>query len=111
MIYFLALIPATALTLAGYVVLVLSARTEGGLRSFGRYLGFWAFALAALVILGAVFAAARGPHHGFGPHGMHCPWHGEGPRWPAGEGPRGGAPGGAPPATPAEPAQPPAPPR
>ena len=43
MLYFLALIPATALTLAGYVVLVLSARTEGALRSFGRYLGFWAF--------------------------------------------------------------------
>lgn len=33
MLYFLALIPATALTLAGYVVLVLSARTEGALRA------------------------------------------------------------------------------
>src|SRR6202007_3413010 len=45
-IYLLALIPATVLTIAGYVVLVLSTRAEGGLRSFGRYLGFWAFTLA-----------------------------------------------------------------
>ena len=111
MIYFLALIPATALTLAGYVVLVLSARTEGALRSFGRYLGFWAFTLAALVILGAIFAAAHGGHHGFGPHGgLHCPWR-EGAPWRArpdetpGEarpaappaGPDSGAPAAAPP--------------
>ncbi len=111
MVYFLALIPATALTLAGYVVLVLSARTEGGLRTCGRYLGFWAFTLAALLILGAVFAAARGGHHGFGAHGMHCPWR-EGPRWHPGELPREGGPAGPPPAAPAPPAEPaPAPPR
>lgn len=61
MIYFLALIPATMLTIAGYFVLFLSARSEGALRAFGRYLGFWAFTLAGLVILGAIFAAA---HHG-----------------------------------------------
>ena len=60
MIYLLALLPATLLTIAGYVVLVLSARAEGALRSFGKYLGFWAFTLAGLVILGALFAAA---HH------------------------------------------------
>jgi hypothetical protein len=83
MIYFLALLPATALTIAGYFVLFLSARAEGSLRTFGRYLGFWAFTLAGLVILGAIFAAA---HHGhrapaFGTHGMyrhlHGPWSGE----------------------------------
>jgi hypothetical protein len=108
MIYFLALLPATALTLGGYIVLVLSARTEGALRSFGRYLGFWAFTLAALVMLGALFAAARGGHHGFGPHGGHCPWR-EGPRWHPGEPPPEAGPEGAPPAPPAQPA--PAPPR
>jgi len=103
MLYFLALIPATALTLAGYVVLVLSARTEGALRSFGRYLGFWAFTLAALVILGAILAAAHGGHRGFGPHGMHCPWR---------EAPREGGPAGPPPGAPGAPAEPaPAPPR
>jgi len=112
MLYFLALIPATGLVLAGYLVLVLSARTEGGMRAFGRYLGFWAFTLAALVILGAILAAAHGGHRGFGAHGgMHCPWQDgarfaprpaepEGPRSPA-------APDGA--ANPAPPAAPPAP--
>src|SRR5271170_9318 len=62
MIYLLVLFPATALTIAGYVVLFLSARSEGGMRSFGKYLGFWAFTLAALLILGAIFAAAHGRH-------------------------------------------------
>jgi hypothetical protein len=73
MIYFLALLPATALTIAGYFVLYLSGRSEGALRTFGKYLGFWAFTLAGLLILGAVFAAAHGGHHCpvFGMHGMH----------------------------------------
>jgi hypothetical protein len=82
MIYLLALIPATALTIAGYFVLFLASRTEGSLRAFGRYLGFWAFTLAGLVILGAIFAAAHRGHRGFHPwmdrmHGgvyEHCPW-------------------------------------
>ena len=60
MIFFLALIPATMLTIAGYAVFYLAHRSEGGLKSFGRYLGFWAFTLAALVVLGAFLAAA---HH------------------------------------------------
>jgi len=82
MIYFLALLPATALTIAGYFVLYLSGRSEGALRTFGKYLGFWAFTLAGLLILGAVFAAAHGGHHCpvFGMHGMHERMHGP---WPA----------------------------
>jgi len=60
MIYILALLPATALTVAGYVVLYVAGRSEGTFRAFGRYLGFWAFTLAGLVILGAIFAAAHG---------------------------------------------------
>ena len=82
MIYFLALLPATALTIAGYFALFLSTRSEGGMRSFGRYLGFWAFTLAALIILGAIFAAAHG--HRQCPmswrHGMdERPWSRESP--------------------------------
>ena len=81
MVYFLALLPATALTIAGYFVLYLSARSEGSLRAFGRYLGYWAFTLAGLVVLGAIFAAA---HHG---HRGYCPWHPD--RDARFEGPRG----------------------
>jgi len=73
-LYLLALLPATALTVAGYFVLYLSARSEGSLRTFGRYLGYWAFTLAGLVILGAIIAVAHGGHHGLmAGHGMHCP--------------------------------------
>jgi hypothetical protein len=105
MIYFVALLPATALTIAGYFVLYLANRSEGALRSFGKYLGFWAFTLAGLIVLGAIFAAA---HHG-GRHGgmigaqsmdggmMHGPWRGDrrfcGPRV---QEPRDTDPGGAP---------------
>jgi hypothetical protein len=83
MIYFLALIPATALTVAGYFVLYLAHRSEGAFRTLGKYLGFWAFTLAGLIILGAIFAAAHGGRHGgmMGGRGMggpmHGPWAGE----------------------------------
>jgi hypothetical protein len=73
MIYSLVLLPATALTIAGYVALFLSGRSEGRMRTFGKYLGVWAFTLAALLVLGAIFAAAHGGHlcPFFGRHGMH----------------------------------------
>ena len=77
MIFLLALIPATALTVAGYVALYLSQRSEGALKTFGRYLGIWAWVLAALVVLGGIFAAGHMHAHAgmWGHHsGMHCPW-------------------------------------
>ena len=90
--YLLAQLPATALTIAGYFVLYLSTRSEGSLRTFGKYLGYWAFTLAGLVILGAIFAAAHGGHRGY------CPWHDDrGVRSEAPHGPSAAAP----PATPA----------
>jgi hypothetical protein len=88
MIFLLALIPATALTVAGYVALFLSHRSDGALRTFGRYLGIWAFVLAALVALGGMFAAGHMRAHGgmWGPHsGVHCPWMRERPDGPRAE--------------------------
>ncbi len=87
MIYFIALIPATALTIAGYFVLYLSNRSEGTFQKFGRYLGFWAFTLAGLVVLGAIFAAAHGGRHG-AMHGMHDRMYGPWPGDPRFLGPR-----------------------
>lgn len=122
MIFFLALIPATMLTVAGYVVLYVSHRSEGGLKSFGRYLSFWAFTLAALVVLGSVVVAAHADRmHGCGGHGfmMHgccagampgqCPvmhpW--RHPPMPGmGATTQGAEPGMPPPGAPAEPAPP-----
>jgi hypothetical protein len=78
MILLLALIPATGLTMVGYVVLYVSQRNEGALRTFGRYLAFWAFTLAALVVLGGVFAAGHMHREGHrGMWGMHHGWMGE----------------------------------
>jgi len=91
MIYFVALLPATALTIAGYFVFFLANRSEGTFRTFGKYLGFWAFTLAALVILGTIFAAAHGRHHRamFGGRVMYGRMHGAWPSGPRFFGPRG----------------------
>jgi hypothetical protein len=79
MVFLLALIPATALTVAGYVALFLSHRSEGALRAFGRYLGIWAFVLAGCVVLAGMFAAGhmRRAHPGMWgppPPGMDRHW-------------------------------------
>ena len=95
MIYLLVLLPASALTIAGYVALFLSTRSEGRMRSFGKYLGYWAFTLAALLILGAIFAAAHGGHRcPIWMHGMHERMHDGGP--PAGTPPTSEVPSKAP---------------
>jgi len=78
MLFLVALIPATALTVGGYVALFLSHRSEGSLKTFGRYLGIWAFVLAALVVLGGMFAAGHmhRMHAGMwdARGGPHCPF-------------------------------------
>jgi hypothetical protein len=84
MVYLLVLLPATGLTVAGYVALFLSARSEGAMRAFGKYLGVWAFTLAALLILGTILAAAHHGHCPFAMHGrMHGPWSGTAEHCPA----------------------------
>jgi MFS-type transporter involved in bile tolerance (Atg22 family) len=60
MLFFFSLIPATALAVAGYFVLYASTRTEGGLRSFGRYLAIWLLFLAGATLLGGILAPALG---------------------------------------------------
>ena len=107
MIVFLALLPATMLTMVGYAVLYIANRSEGGFKSFGKYLGFWAFTLAALVLLASlVCARSGGMHHmmmrmhGEEMHDMH-PWQHDGPPWrepPAGMPSPGMTPPGEPPA-------------
>lgn len=78
MFFLVALIPATALTVGGYVALFLSNRSEGPLKTFGHYLGIWAFVLAGLVVLGGMFAQGHmhRMHEGMwgGPGGPHCPF-------------------------------------
>ena len=64
MLLLVTLIPATALVVVGFFVLYASTRTEGGLRSFGRYLAIWLLFLAGVTVLGGVLAPAigiRGP--------------------------------------------------
>ena len=97
MLYFLALMPATMLTIAGYGALFLAHRSEGVFKSFGKYLGFWAFTLAVLIVLGAVVMAARGDSlHGMRMHGCvgaqalaQCPCMHAWPHPLPGEAPRG----------------------
>jgi hypothetical protein len=108
MIFLIALFPATMLTIAGYAALYLAHRSEGNLKAFGRFLGFWAFTLAALLVLACLFLAA----HGGRMHGMMmmhgCPAQmGPGQDWP--NKPWGYLPPGSPPPPAAPAAQPAAP--
>jgi hypothetical protein len=107
MIYLLVLFPATALTVGGYVALFLAGRSEGRMRAFGKYLGYWVFTLAALLVLAAIFAAAHGGHRcPMWMHGMHERMHDSRPdALPAEAPPVSEAPGTAPNST-----EPPAPP-
>jgi hypothetical protein len=122
MIYFMALLPATGLAIAGYFVLYLSQRSEGTFQTFGKYLGFWTFTLAVLVLLGGLVAAAHGGLAGgmMGMRGMHAPMHGywqgerrgPGPDWErfrGAERPRGAPPGDGPQVNPVSPPGPAAP--
>lgn len=59
MTFLLSLLPATLLTVLGYIVLYCSIRADGGLKTFGRVLAIWVFVLAALpVVTGAYLTAA-----------------------------------------------------
>jgi hypothetical protein len=57
MCFFASLIPATFFLILGYFVLFASARSEGGVRTFGQILAVWIFVIAAVFpITGAVVA-------------------------------------------------------
>src|SRR4029077_5279897 len=97
MIYLLVLLPATALSVGGYVALFLAGRSEGRMRTLGKYLGYWAFTLAALLVLAAIFAAAHGGHRcPMWMHGMHERMHDSRDALPAEAPPVSEAPGTAP---------------
>lgn len=78
----LLIVPATALALAGYFALYLSNRSEGSLKSLGKYLGIWAFALAVLLTIVSIVGVTMrlmhdGPRRDRGGFGM---MHRYGPR-------------------------------
>lgn len=63
---FAVLIPITILVVIGYFVLASSAKADGSVRAFGKYLATWTFVLAALLFVGA----ATAPMFGGRPFGM-----------------------------------------
>jgi hypothetical protein len=54
LLYFVVLIPASVLIIAGYLVVRLCNRSEGALRTVCKYLGLCTFTLGALIALCAV---------------------------------------------------------
>ena len=47
MCFLFSLIPATMLTVLGYVVLYCSTKSDGAMKAFGMILAIWVFVLAA----------------------------------------------------------------
>jgi len=68
MLALLLLVPATAIAIAGYFALYLSHRSDGTLKSLGKYLGIWAFVLAVLLTLMSIVGVSMRLMHGHG-HG------------------------------------------
>ena len=55
MCFFISLFPATFWLVIGYVVLFLSAKSDGQVQKFGRVLAIWVFVIAAFIpIMGLV---------------------------------------------------------
>lgn len=60
MAFLFSLIPATAFVVVGDFVLYTSARVDGGLRQFGKYLAVWIFVVAGASLLGGLLASTVG---------------------------------------------------
>ena len=60
MCFFVSLIPATFFLILGYFVLFASARSEGGIRTFGRILAVWIFLIALLPPIGGAVVSLSG---------------------------------------------------
>ena len=60
MCFFASLIPATFFATLGYFVLYASARSEGGIRTFGRILAVWIFLIALLPPIGGAVVTLSG---------------------------------------------------
>jgi hypothetical protein len=60
MLFFFSLLPATLAVVLGYFVLFSSARSEGGLKTFGQILAVWIFVLAALLPIAGAYATYAG---------------------------------------------------
>jgi hypothetical protein len=52
--------PATAWVVAGYVVLYISSRADGGMRTAGRVLSLWLFFIALLIPLVGFYITIKG---------------------------------------------------
>lgn len=60
MCFFFSLIPATFWLVIGYVVLFLSSKADGRLRTFGRALAIWVFVIAGVVLLVGLVVTVSG---------------------------------------------------
>ena len=56
----LLLFPATAIAVAGYLVLYFAHKSEGRMRAFGKLLGGWTMFLSAVVVAAAISGAFMG---------------------------------------------------
>ena len=71
MLFFFSLLPATLAVVLGYFVLFSSARSQGGLKTFGQILAVWIFVLAALLPLAGAYATYAGFSPGESMRQMH----------------------------------------
>jgi len=60
MCFLFSLLPATILTVFGYIVLYCSSKVDGAMRTFGKVLAIWTFVLAAFPVLAGAYVTIAG---------------------------------------------------
>jgi len=60
MCFFFSLIPATVLVTIGYFVLFASAKSEAGIKTFGRILAIWIFVIALFPPIAGAYITLSG---------------------------------------------------
>ena len=60
MCFLISLFPATFWAAIGFVVVYIASKSEGGIGTFGRVLGIWAFIIAAGILAGGAYITLAG---------------------------------------------------
>mgnify|MGYP001827809975 FL=1 len=60
MCFFLSFMPATFWAVVGYLVLFSSTKAEGGVKTFGKFLGIWVLVISGFILLAGAYVSMTG---------------------------------------------------
>lgn len=60
MCFFISFMPATFWAVVGYFILFSSTKAEGGVKTLGQFLGFWALVISGFILLAGAYISMTG---------------------------------------------------